>query len=273
MGILDDFKRLFWAKKAVAESAAEKAAEKTREVAGDFVESAGQAWHKGVEKATELKDDLTEKASELFEKKDARPDAPTPSPDSWVPRQASEPSGLEKAGEKIGHAAAKAGEAIDKTFDKVKAEGKELIDDAVKTSDKVWEKAEEVGSDLWQKAKTTAHKAGEKIEEGIDHMLDKAKKLDAEIEAENRKIDPNQDGWADQSLRDKMKEHDSTLKGKDDFFEKASRYAEGDYSMGKPIVVKPEGTGDAEEPGGTVPLPPLPKKDDFADDAILDEEK
>jgi len=272
MGILDDFKRLFWAKKAVAESAAEKAAEKTREVAGDFVESAGQAWHKGVEKAGELRDELSDKASELFEKKNAAA-APPPSRDSWAPNQPAEPSNLEKAGEKIGQAAAKAGDALDKTLDKVKTEGKELLDDAVKTSDKVWEKAEEVGTDLWQKARTAANKAGEKIEEGIDHMLDKAKKLDEEIEAEKRKIDPNQDGWADQSLQDKMKEHSSTLKGKDDFFEKAARYAEGDYSMGKPVVVKPEGESGDDEPGGTVPLPPLPKKDDFADDAILDEEK
>jgi polyhydroxyalkanoate synthesis regulator phasin len=272
MGFLSEIKRLLWAQKAVADSAAEKAADKTKEVAGDFVESAGQAWHKGVEKAGELKDKVVEKTADLFEKDQPATPPPPAAAGDWAPREAPvEPSGVEKAGEKIGHAAAKAGEAVERTVDKIKTEGKELIDDAVKTSDKIWEKAEETGSELWEKAKTAAGKAGEKIEEGIDHMLHKARKLDEEIEAERDKIDPNRDGWADQTLQDKMKEHASTLKDKDDFFAKAERFADGDYSMGKPVVTKPE--ADAGEASGPVPLPPLPKKDDFADDAILDEEK
>jgi hypothetical protein len=274
MGFLSEIKRLLWAQKAVADSAAEKAADKTKEVAGDFVESAGQAWSKGVEKAGELKDKIVDKTADLFEKEPPATTQPPPQAASgdWAPREVpAEPSGIEKAGEKIGHAAAKAGEVVERTVDKLKVEGKELIDDAVKTSDKIWEKAEETGGELWEKAKTVAGKAGEKIEEGIDHMLHKAKKLDEELEAERDKIDPNRDGWADQTLQDKMKEHSSTLKNKDDFFEKAARYADGDYSMGKPVVTKPE--GDTGESSGPVPLPPLPKKDDFADDAILDEEK
>jgi hypothetical protein len=74
----------------------------------------------------------------------------------------------------------------------------------------------------------------------MDSMLEKSKELDKKIQEERDKIDPNRDGWADQTLHDKLKEHDSTLKGKDkdDFFERASRYADGDYSMGKPTVSK-----------------------------------
>lgn len=273
MGFMDEIKRLFWAKKAVAESAAEKAAEKTHEVAGDFVESAGEAWHKGVEKAGELKDQLADKASEVWEKGKEKAGF-TATGDDWSPKESgAQPSGAEQVGEKIGHAAAKLGDSLEKGYDKVKSEGKELLDDAVKTSDKVWEKAEEAGSELWQKAKTAAEKAGNKIEEGIDHMLDKAKKLDETIEAERNKIDPNKDGWADQTLQDKMKEHESNLKGKDDFFDKAARFADGDYSMGKPVITRSSGDSPAEEPGEPVPLPPLPRKDDFADDAILEDDK
>ncbi len=101
-------------------------------------------------------------------------------------------------------------------------------------------------------------------------MLEKAKALDEQIEAETDKIDPNRDGWADTSVRDKLKEHESTLKGKDDFFERADRYADGDYSMGKPVVTKRDSEETDEE--GLTPLPPLPK-DDIADDAILDEDE
>jgi hypothetical protein len=101
------------------------------------------------------------------------------------------------------------------------------------------------------------------------NMLEKAKALDKKIEEETDKVDANRDGWADTTVKDKLKEHESTLKGKDDFFERASRYAEGDYSMGKPVVTKKDDT--TEE--GMTELPPLPKKDDFADDAIIDDEE
>ncbi|HSF89964.1 MAG TPA: hypothetical protein VLA46_11135, partial [Saprospiraceae bacterium] len=160
------------------------------------------------------------------------------------------------------------GENAAKTWDKVKEEGKEILDKAVEKSDKVWEKTEEVSEDLWNKAKDVAGKVGQKFEEGVDSMLEKAKALDKKIEEETDKVDANRDGWADTTVKDKLKEHESTLKGKDDFFERAARYAEGDYSMGKPIITKKEET--PEE--GMTELPPLPKKDDFADDAILDDE-
>ena len=139
----------------------------------------------------------------------------------------------------------------------------------VKTSDKVWEKAEDVTEDLWTKAKDVAEKAGEKFQEGVDSMLEKAKALDKKIEDERKAIDPNNDGWADKPVNEKLREHESTLKGKDDFFERAERYADGDYSMGKPVVTKREKGDEAEEEAMT-PLPPLPKED-IADDAILDE--
>ena len=99
-------------------------------------------------------------------------------------------------------------------------------------------------------------------------MLEKAKALDKKIEEETDKVDANRDGWADTTVKDKLKEHETTLKGKDDFFERAARYGDGDYSMGKPVINKPV---DPNEEGLT-PLPPLPKDDDFADDAILDED-
>ena len=106
-------------------------------------------------------------------------------------------------------------------------------------------------------------------------MLEKAKDLDKKIEEETNKIDPNRDGWADQTLKDKLKEHETTLKGKDkdDFFERANRYADGDYSMGKPVVTR-KTDDDVEDAEGMTPLPPLPKEDDdFADDAILDDDE
>ncbi len=258
MGIIDDFKRLFWVKKAVAESAAEKAADK-----------AADAWEKGKDMAVDLGEKVVTKAKEIKQdlvdkKEDWSPKEPAKEP----PLTKTEDSDAFKAGEKLG-------EAASKTWDKAKEEGKELLDKAVKTSDKVWEKAEEVSEDLWDKAKKVANNVNQKFTEGMDSMLEKAKDLDKKIEEERDKVDANRDGWADKTVKDKLKEHESTLKDKDDFFEKASRYADGDYSMGKPIVTrqekKDEPAGDDPGDEGMTPLPPLPKKDPF-DDAILDDD-
>ena len=275
MGILNDLKRLFWVKRAVAESAADKAVEKGKEFGEDIAERASDAWQKGKEKAEEISQKITsttkdamgdakEKASDMWNK------------DDWSPKNPEKPvvnpdSSAHKLGEKVGEAASRVGDAAGKTWDKAKEEGKELVDKAVKVSDKIWEKAEDVGEDLMSKAKTVAEKASEKFQEGVDSMLEKAKALDKQIEAERDKIDPNRDGWADKPVSEKLRETGSTLKDKDDFFERAERYSEGDYSMGKPVVIKPEGEDKTDE--GMTELPPLPEDDDFADDAILDDDK
>jgi hypothetical protein len=261
MGILSDFKRLLWVKKSVAKSAAEKVADKVSET-----------WHKGEEKTEDFGEkmideskitvrDIKEKGPDVRDKKD-----------DWVPRKPvseTEESGAFKAGEKLGEVAGKVGEVAEKTWDKTKEQGKELLEKAVETSDKVWVKAEEVGEDLLDKAKNLAHKANEKLQEGVDSMLEKAKALDKKIEEEKDKIDPNRDGWADKPLNEKLREHDSTLKDKDDFFERADRYAKGDYSMGKPVITKTEKDDTTGSEEGMTPLPPLPKED--IDDAIIDE--
>ena len=266
MGIFSDIKRLLWVKKAVAESAAEKAAAKGREWGEDFAHKAADTWDRGKEEAKEGFEKVKEKASDWLDKKEdwTQPDSSNPAQKANINPE----STAHKVGEKLGEAAEKIGDAAEKTWDKAKEEGKELLGKAVKTSDKIWEKAEDVGEDLFAKAKDLAGKASEKLNEGVDSMLEKAKALDKKIEEETDKIDPNRDGWADKPITEKLKEHESTLKGKDDFFERADRYAEGDYSMGKPVVVKP---GKEEEvPEGMTPLPPLPKEDDV-DDAIIDD--
>jgi hypothetical protein len=56
MGIIDDFKRLFWVKKAVAESAAEKAVDKGKEIGHDISEKASEVWEKGKKAAADLGD-------------------------------------------------------------------------------------------------------------------------------------------------------------------------------------------------------------------------
>ena len=273
MGVFDEIKRLFWVKKAVAKSAADKAGEKGREMGEDFADMAGETWEKTKEVAEDIGETIVTKAKEGYAgAKDTAADLWSKK-DDWTQKQpdmdkVNEDSQAFKAGEKIGETAAKIGDQAEKTFAKAKEEGKIILDKAVEKSDKAWEKAEDVSEDLWNKAKGAAEKAGKKFDEGVDAMLEKAKALDKTIEEETDKIDANRDGWADTTIKDKLNEKGSTLKGKDDFFEKAARYGDGDYSMGKPVVTKPDDKASADE---RTPLPPLPD-DDFADDAIIDEE-
>ena len=272
MGMFDEIKRLIWAKKAVAKSAADKAGEKGQEIGEDISTKASETWEKTKEVAEDIGEKIVVKAKEakeavvdLWDKKDdwTQKTPPTDKTGDLTTEKLADESGAYKTGEKLGENAAK-------TWDKVKEESKEIIDKAVEKSDKVWEKTEQVSEDLWNKAKDTAEKVGKKFEEGVDSMLEKAKALDKKIEEEKDKVDANRDGWADTTVKDKLKEHESTLKNKDDFFERADRFAKGDYSMGKPVVTKKPGEETDEE--GMTELPPLPKKDDFADDAIIDDE-
>jgi polyhydroxyalkanoate synthesis regulator phasin len=270
MGIFSEIRRLLWVKKAVAESAADKVAEKGREFGEKLSDKASDTWNRGREKTDDIvgKNKEKEKDSDLWvQKEDWTQSNPVKSTGESTTNRTD--STAHKVGEKLGDAAGKIGDAAEKTWDKAKEEGKELIDKAVKTSDKLWEKAEDVSEDLWTKAKDVAGKAGEKFQEGVDSMLEKAKDLDKKIEEETDKIDPNRDGWADKPLNQKLREQESTLKNKDDFFERADRFAEGDYSMGKPVVIKKE-TEDEPSEEGMTPLPPLPKED-TVDDAIIDE--
>ncbi len=271
MGVFDEIKRLLWVKKSVAKSAAEKAGDKGKELGEDISDFAGDAWEKSKDIAEDLGDTIVTKAKEGYDAVKDKAEDVWARKDDWSqnqtpPKPDAGESQAFKTGEKIGQAAGKLGDQAGKTFDKVKEEGKEMLDKAVETSDKAWEKAEDVSEDMWNKAKDMAEKAGKKFDEGVDSMLEKAKALDKKIEEETDKIDADRDGWADTTIQEKLKSTGSTLKGKDDFFEKASRYGDGDYSMGKPIVTNP----DDDSTEGKTPMPPLPD-DDFADDAILDD--
>ena len=230
MGILDDFKKLFWAQKAVAKSTARKVGDEAKEIAEDGYEKVKHFGEKVVDKTEEAFDDAKDFASDIFEdlKKKANTNTTT---------SANTNSNT--------NANSGTGTNTNTSGSNTPSEKKErVIDKAVEMSDKAWEKAEDVGEKVWdkagdlaEKAKELAKKAGEKIEGKVDELLEKAKELDKKIEAERDAIDPNRDGYADKPVNEKLREQGSLLKDKDDFWSKADQYSKGDYSMGKPVVV------------------------------------
>lgn len=222
MGILNDFKRLFWAKKAVAKNTARKVGDEAKDLAEEGFEKVKDFSHKVADKAGDLYEDTKEYTSDLMDEILKRKDTDTPPTSGFADTPSSQDTPKKDS----------------------------LVDKAVEMSDKAWEKAEDVGEKVWEKAEDLAgkakdmvKKAGERIDEKLDEMLEKAKDLDKTIEAERDAIDKNRDGFADKPVNEKLREQGSLLEGKDDFWAKADQYGKGDYSMGKPVV-----TGKTEPP-------------------------
>lgn len=260
MGFINDMKKLLWAKKSVAKSAAKKGAKEFKDITSE-----------GYDRVKEFTDDVTEKAEDAFDKaKDYvtsksessswekpeeeivpsdRAGSETVDPISETMKKASKAGGqkfeqAKKAGSEAFDQAKKAG---GEAFEQVKKTGGEALDKAVDVSDKVWEKIEDAGekvadADIPGKARDLVEKVSDKINTTMDDMLKKAEELDKTIEDERRAMDADGDGYADIPTHQKLRDQGSLIDDKDDFWSKAESFAEGDYSMGKARVV---GTDDS----------------------------
>jgi hypothetical protein len=104
------------------------------------------------------------------------------------------------------------------------------MDKAKTTSEKVGEKVLAAKDDLVKKAKEITDDLGDKL----DKTIEKAEKWQAEEDAKPK------EEFAKEDLKVSEK---SLLDGKDDFFSKASEYADGDYDAfddGSPKIVNTE---------------------------------
>lgn len=246
MGFLDDMKKLLWAKKSVAKSAAKKGAEEMKEMTSE-----------GYDAVKGFSEDVGDKANQTLEdvkkymakRKDSQWDPPE---EDIVPSVDDTPLAADDVVEPISNAMKKSTAEGQKIIQQAKEKGGEVLDKAVEASDQFWEKAEEVGKQvaeeggkLSEKAKDMAKDVGDKISAKMDEMLEKAEELDKTIEAEDRAMDSDGDGFADIPTHEKLRQQGSLLKDKDDFWSKAESFAAGDYTMGKAKVV---GTDDSVEP-------------------------
>lgn len=221
-----------WAEKAKEKGSewAEKGeewAENAKEKGAEWAEKAsekGEEWaEKAYEKGTELKDAAQDKVGDLMSSFDTPKEeittAETPVvdassttppqdntlvPPTSVPRE----SFVERLGKKV----------IDTTEDlghKAMDSLEGAADKAKELSENIGEKVMEAKDQLVEKSKDTL----EYLDQKLDETVDKAKKLEEEINAN----DQDGDGFADTPV-DLGK---SELSGKDDFFEKAKSFAEG----------------------------------------------
>lgn len=119
-----------------------------------------------------------------------------------------------------------------KIMDKSEEVGGKVMDVAEDLGGKILEtggsaldKAKELGGKIFDKAEGLVQKAQQAAaEEDMDSIIDKAKTMGDEAAAKVQDTSSN--------FKEKLEESgDSLLDGKDSFFEKAKRFADGDYSM------------------------------------------
>jgi len=307
MSVLGDLRKLLFGAKAVASSAANKAVEAGKEAGETIVEKSGEFLERAANtagdlyvKATDKADDLYQAAKEKVEDitdsiwdtaaKNQRAEEPvqTPPPpknaDEFVastvlenpvgdslhmkedpynpqPEAESEPNGFTKTGEKILDTAAEAGS---KLREKTAELGGKLKDAAEDMGAKLAEK----GSEAIDRARELGGQLKEKLDDLVDKASQEAEKDRQEQEAIKAAAAAQEAEW---QKRAADKGAESTLGGMDSFFEKAKRYAEGDYHN---TGATPTPADDPE----VLELKPDPnfkkdkKEDDLIDDAIIDKD-
>lgn len=321
--MLNDLKKLLFGAKSVAKSAANKAKETGKEVGEDLIEKSGDFIEKASDKAGEYYDKASDKARDLYDKakdevddftdkfwKDTAEEAKAEDkkqpesnfteastsygdsifdeledqtgkkqPRSEMPEEEDKPDDFvsktgervlktaEELGEKLREESSKAGEKFkeiaEDVGEKVLKTGGEAFDRAKEAGSKLWDKASEKAKDLYDKAQTEAEK------DALEEKIKEAEALRQRAEDQTKAAD---------------KSEGSTLGGFDSFFDKAKRFAEGDYHG---TGSKKSETSDDKLELTNLPDDQKPKKksgtvpgfedldgdgDEIIDDAIIDDD-
>lgn len=175
-----------------------------------------------------------------------------------------------------------AGEAGEKAAEISERVGKKVLDASDKINErlfdegeKLWGKAKEKGSSFMDRFEGFVDKANEEAEkESIDDLTKEAKAMDEELE--RRVKERGQRSNAENLERDRRKD---PMGGMDSFFDKAERFAEGDYTgegvaSGKDMTIRKDPDYKPKENTGKVKgFDDLDGDgDEIIDDAILDDD-
>ncbi len=276
--------------------------EKAQETGKNIAEKAGDLVHKAVEKAEDLFDkapgeeSLSEPAPPPPAQKAPEADPSKPldfaavdNPDELelkpVDKSSIQKIGgkvidttleagkkVEQAAEDLGHKALEAGEvAAEKFKEAAEVVGSKVIE----KGGELWERAKEFGSHLLHKAEEAAKKAHEEgakekdLPGTMDELIQKAKDLGDKFE---EKAQDTSRQFTD-SLKDAKA---SDLTKHDDFFEKAKRFADGDYqaASSNPVIGKDPNYKPVEKEGKTHGFEDGDNDgNDLIDDATIIDEK
>ncbi len=301
MGFFNDLKKVLFGAKSTAKSAGRKAAESGEELfeegrerardaarkAEDWMNTSGKEAVEGAaewleqtgrqigRKSEELIDDIKgskEKPveDELFDEAE-KMRASNPPGEEETPQPTEDerdPNVLDRTGKKVMDTAEDLGERILGTSDepdpewlkKAKDTSEKVGKRVIEEGGKAWDKVEEAGRGLRERFDELVEKASEEAEkEKLEDQLRKAKEMEEELERKARS-------------REQAK-GESFLESHDSFFEKAKRFAEGDYRSEGDMRVEPDEQPPRKKKEGKVKgFEDLDGDgDEIIDDAILDE--
>lgn len=258
--MLNDFRKLLFGAKSVAKSAANKAVDAGKEAGEELVDKSGEFIEKAAETAGELYEKASDKANELYlaakDKVDditesiwetAGKQKPTTQPSSNVTPDSADDF-IASSVSNEADTTPKKDPLLDRDEpfpekeplyqeetvqpDEVE-EPSEFQKKTAELKSKLKEAAEDVGAKLAEKGSEAidrARETGSKLKEKFDSLVDKAQeeaeKDRLEKEAIQREAERQRAEW---QKRAADKSSESTLGGMGSFFEKAQRFAEGDY--------------------------------------------
>ncbi|MTB50812.1 hypothetical protein [Lewinella sp. W8] len=182
------------------------------------------------------------------------------------------PDGVKDTANNALDAAAKAGAAAKEQADKLAGKIGEVSEQVggkiLEKGDEVLNRAAEAGADLKGKFDDFVDHANEEAEKmKMEDAIEDAKRAAEQAEARARAFDGKE------AARDTS---ESTLSGTDSFFDRASRFAEGDYHNegGKEMTIKEDKDAPKKPEGGIIAgfLDSDGDGDSLIDDAIIEEE-
>lgn len=213
MGFLNDIKKLFFGAKSVGKGAAKRTVDYSKkqtehllDVTDDYVSDKKDIIES---KFDDLKDKTSKKSEELFDT--------VKSKTTEIIEDISESEAYKKTVETV----EKVGDKILDTGENFIEKSKELIDGPGKAvAEKFKETSEDIGEIIFTGGKTIIEKASDATK-NLSKKLDETIKKSEELASKEEKSDSE---FADTSFEIK----DTELK--DDFFDKADKFASGDYS-------------------------------------------
>ncbi len=226
MGFLGEIRKLLFGVKSVTKSGAGKVADKSQELGEELLERGSKAYTKGKDVAEDAVENASDKFSDIVEK---------------AKDKISDISDLVSVNETVD----KAADFTEDVGKKVLAQGSKAASSTIEFAEKVGKKVMDVGGDAIEKAGDVSEKVGEKMLDAKDKLMDRAQEVSDKISdkfdetyEKAKKLEAEEALEGDSKYADKPIDIDeSLLEDSDDFFAKAEKYAEGNYS-GKADKVK-----------------------------------
>ncbi len=264
MGFFNEIKKVLFGAKAVTKSAADKAADYGKEKGADFLDSADDFLGSAKETAGGVGSTMKEKGSDFLGKaKDAAGDFS----ESFSEKAGDFVDGAKDVANKTYDSLAE-NEMVNKAGGVAEDVGGQILDAGKRFEEKAGSVAENVGGvildkggDILEKGKDLSENIGEKIHDFAGDAMEKANDLGSTIQDKTNDLvekanaaaaKDNLENQIDEAstLGERLENHikgkdildqkdapigydkldESLLEGKDDFWSKAEKYAEGDYS-------------------------------------------